>query len=35
MAYLVVPVGWLAAEGRQHPALAGLPEISSGFPTWI
>ncbi len=28
IAYLVVPFGWLAAEGRQHPAVAGLPEIS-------
>lgn len=28
IAYLVVPFGWREAEGRQHPALASLPETS-------
>lgn len=28
IAYLVIPFGWREAEGRQHPALATLPEIS-------
>lgn len=28
LAYLVVPFGWREAEGKQHPALSNLPEIS-------